>query len=306
MKRGYGYLLVCASLSACAALTDLGSIAPSPADAGARACIAGETQACVGAGACAGGQACKADGAGYEACVCGSPPEFDGSADAGDAGVTDSAMSVDGGDGSAPPGMVSIPGHTFPDGGAIAAFYMDKTEVTVSAYAACVSAGKCMSYTDANCNAGVQGRDNHPINCVDWNQSTAYCAWAGKRLPTEEEWQYAADAADGRVYPWGNTAPDTQLCWSGSAVMLDAGTKRTSTCVVGSFPTGDSPFGLSDMSGNVWEWTSSAYDSQTPMVRVFRGGSFDYADPSNFRAASRAGGILRSSRLADVGFRCSR
>jgi len=297
MKRGYGYLLVCASLSACAALTDLGSIAPS-ADAGPKKCIAGETQPCVGAGACVGGQACKADGAGYEACVCGSPPAVDG----GDGSVTDSAMSADGGDGSAPPGMVSIPAHTFADGGVIAAFYMDKTEVTVSAYAACVGASKCTAAnTTTYCNAGVAGRDNHPINCVDWDQSTAYCGWAGKRLPTEEEWQYAADTADGRVYPWGNATPDTQLCWNGPGNTLGQG-NRTSTCAVGSFPTGDSPFGLSDMSGNVWEWTSSAYDSQT---RVLRGGGWDDGSPSVVRAAYRAG-RAPSNRYNNLGFRCSR
>ena len=204
--------------------------------------------------------------------------------------------SAPGVDGNAPPGMVSIPGHAFPDGGAIAAFYMDKTEVTVSAYAACVSAGKCMSYTDANCNAGVQGRDNHPINCVDWNQSTAYCAWAGKRLPTEEEWQYAADAADGRLYPWGNATPDTQLCWNGPGNTLGEG-NRMSTCAVGSFPTGDSPSGLSDMSGNVFEWTSSGSD--------IRGGGWNIKDPMTVRVALRYPSPS-SPRDFSTGLRCAR
>ena len=169
MKRGYGYLLVCASLSACAALTDLGSVAPSPGDAGPKNCIAGETQTCVGAGACAGGQACKADGLGYEACVCGSPPPVDG----GDASVTDSAMAADANDGNAPPGMVAIPAHTFPDSGVIAAFYMDKTEVTVSAYAACVNAGKCTpANTGGECEAGAACRVNYHPECGGGNQST--------------------------------------------------------------------------------------------------------------------------------------
>ena len=300
--RRFAAILFTAALAAAVPTACVGGSA-SLGDAGPKKCTAGETQPCVGAGACTGGQACKADGLGYEACVCGSGPELDGSADGGDGSVTDSAMSADANDGSAPSGMVAIPAHTFADSGVIAAFYMDKTEVTVSAYAACVSASKCTAAnTGTPCNAGVAGRDNHPINCVDWTQSTAYCAWAGKRLPTEEEWQYAADAADGRVYPWGNATPDTQLCWSGSGAMLDAGTKPTSTCAVGSFPTGDSPFGLSDMSGNVWEWTSSAYDSQN---RVIRGGAWDSVNPSNVRAAVRFKNDP-SFRYYSVGFRCSR
>ena len=197
-----------------------------------------------------------------------------------------------------PPGMALIPAH-----GSQASFSMDKTEVTVTAYDACVSAGGCTTpdTTPPYCNEGVSGRGNHPINCVDWAQATKYCASVGKRLPTEEEWQYAAQGDDGHEYPWGNAAPGNQLCWNGEGSTLGKG-KRQSTCAVGSFPSGNSPFGLSDMSGNVWEWTSSKYDDN---ARVSRGGCWDNDNPSNVRAAIRYRDAP-SSRDINLGFRCSR
>ncbi|MBM4376963.1 MAG: SUMF1/EgtB/PvdO family nonheme iron enzyme, partial [Deltaproteobacteria bacterium] len=109
--------------------------------------------------------------------------------------------------------MVPIPAGSFRMGDdeyakkagqvAVEAFCMDRTEVTTAAYAACVSAGKCTrAHTGsvfASCNAGVSGRENHPINCVDRNQADAYCQAQGLRLPTEEEWEYAATGGDGRT-----------------------------------------------------------------------------------------------------------
>ncbi len=223
--------------------------------------------------------------------------------------------------GSCPNGMCLIPAGTFQMGSTngasdeqpvhavtLAAFELDEFEVTVSQYAACVTAGGCTaaggSAVSSYCNAGVSGRDNHPINCVDWNQATTYCAWAGKRLPTEEEWEYAARGTDGREYPWGNAAPGNQLCWSGG------GTNRSSTCAVGSYPSGKSPFGVQDMSGNVWEWVSSLYASSyssqpTGTARVGRGGSWFSNAASDVRSANR--GSHASSRQSFVlGFRCAR
>ena len=185
----------------------------------------------------------------------------------------------------------------------VAAYCMDRTEVTTAAYATCVESGKCTAATTSgSCNAGVAARGDHPINCVNWNQATAYCEAQGQRLPTEEEWEYAARGTDGRVYPWGNAEPAGQLCWTGEGNSLGKG-KRQSTCAVASFPTGNSPFGLSDMSGDVWEWTSSAY-SATDAGRVVRGGSWGYGVPSFVRSASRSGGDP-SGQGDGLGFRCA-
>lgn len=99
-------------------------------------------------------------------------------------------------------------------------------------------------------------REDHPINCVDWCTAQAYCVWAGGRLPTEMEWEYAARSVTRRPYPWGATAPDRQLCWSGP---MSPATDRFGTCPVGSFSSGATPEGLHDMLGNVSEWTADHY-----------------------------------------------
>src|SRR5205814_8984271 len=129
---------------------------------------------------------------------------------------------------------------------------------TASTYAACVSAHQC-STDDLRCNPGspaatfaAPGRENYPINCVSFDQASAYCSAQGKRLPTADEWEWAARGGAGaHSFAWGNGPPSDQVCWSGT-------TKRDGPCPVGSFPSGDAPGGLHDLSGNVWEWTASA------------------------------------------------
>jgi formylglycine-generating enzyme required for sulfatase activity len=167
----------------------------------------------------------------------------------------------------------------------LSAFKIDKYEVTAGQYKACVDAGKCMAAdTGGSCNYGSSGRDLHPINCVDWTQANAYCQWAGKRLPTEAEWEKAARGTDGRKYPWGNTGLDCD-----HAVMSVSPCSNSSTQPVGSKPLGASPYGAEDMIGNVWEWASdwysSSYYSSSPAndpqgpasgtYRVVRGGSWN-------------------------------
>lgn len=212
-------------------------------------------------------------------------------------------------------GMKPIPAGTFTMGDAentekagtvtVVAFCMDRTEVTTAAYTKCVKSGKCteaVSIQDGICHGGVTGDGNHPINCVNSGQATAYCEAQSQRLPTEEEWEYAARGTDGRIYPWGNAEPDGQLCSDRSGR-----DKPNNTCTVGNFPKGNSPFGLSDMEGNVSEWTSSAANASNT-VFVIRGSNWT----SGFWNSMGLHSACRSKSVGDLsyqdntlGFRCA-
>ena len=165
-------------------------------------------------------------------------------------------------------------------------YNIDVTEVTAAEYGACVAAGGCTAPSSGSyATYQVAGKESHPINYVSWYQAEAYCAWAGKRLPTEAEWEKAARGTDGRKYPWGNTAPTCDL-----AVMGGCPGATQPVCSVS--PAGDSPYGLCDMAGNVWEWPadwySSSYYSASPAknphgpnsgsMRGLRGGGCDFLD----------------------------
>jgi formylglycine-generating enzyme required for sulfatase activity len=185
----------------------------------------------------------------------------------------------------------------------VASFELDLTEVTASSYQRCVEAGQCTKPGRmATCNF-QPGKENHPINCVDWNQANTFCRWAGKRLPSEEEWEYAARGSDGRKYPWGDTNPEGRICWRRWKA-------RLGTCEVGSFPSGDSPFGVHDLAGNVWEWTSSWFSGgygagRVTELRVERGGGWGDFNADDFRSSAR--GRTPPTRRSDVlGFRCAR
>jgi formylglycine-generating enzyme required for sulfatase activity len=229
------------------------------------------------------------------------------------------------------------------------AFCMDRTTVTVAAYQGCVSAGACQpAPTTANypgiteeirrvdshaCNGSRDDRADHPVNCVDWHAAEAYCRWRGARLPSEAEWEYAARGSDGRIYPWGDTPPGPTLlnaCGRECAMMLRriGVTSRTmypaddgwpSTAPVGRFRAGDSPFGLQDMAGNVWEWTADWYGpyptgAEIPVenprgpssgtARVARGSDWGRYLPTTIRAAHRVSD-LPTSRSGGTGFRCA-
>jgi len=225
--------------------------------------------------------------------------------------------------GACPTGMLMIPGGMFDMGQAgiaepvhrvhLSSYCMDITEVTVADYQACPSTTCTTPTVGEFYNWSVSGRENHPINGVDWLQSRAYCQWRGGDLPTEAQWEYAARGADGRAYPWGEESPDAQLCWGNPS-------GRRSTCAVRSFPSGYSPFGISDMAGNVWEWardyfatytgsTASSVENPTgPSVgvhRVFRGGSWSNTDPALLLSAYRYENSP-ALRASNVGFRCVR
>jgi formylglycine-generating enzyme required for sulfatase activity len=189
----------------------------------------------------------------------------------------------------------------------VRAFCLDVTEATVAAYDTCVRAGRCLAppatvdeaayaseaerLTWDPCNAGT----DHPVNCVTWDEAGTYCETMGKRLPTEEEWEWAArGGSDARVYPWGSAAPDQQLCWSGRE-------KRRGTCPVGLFPEGDAPGGIHDLTGNVNEWTST----EDGDGKVIRGGAWGYVDTTYLRVEHTLS-IDPAIRSRSVGFRCAR
>ena len=195
----------------------------------------------------------------------------------------------------------------------IAAFCLDVTEVTVADYAACVKRDGCEAKgTDTElvfgkdqgsegCNAAIEGRATHPMNCVDWAQAGQFCSANGKRLPSEAEWEWAArGGTKGRAFPWGKALPTTQLCWF-------KGIDRRSTCPVGDFPEGRGFFGHEDLAGNVMEWTSSPFDPEEDPShgeRAVRGGSWATTDERWLRtkAADRA---EPSTRISMLGFRCA-
>jgi formylglycine-generating enzyme required for sulfatase activity len=173
--------------------------------------------------------------------------------------------------------MVCIPGATFVMGSTITgssfhevtlkAFQIMTHEVTVAEYDACAIAGGCSSAGIAgsdtwtmDCNEGVPGREKHPINCVNWNNASAYCKWKGWRLLTEEEWQYAATRGGVRLFPWGNALPDaSRLNIAGEewGAVSWGNDNYLYTAPVGSFPLGATEDGIFDLGGNVWEMVSS-------------------------------------------------
>ena len=239
--------------------------------------------------------------------------------------------------GACPKGMTRVPAGDYlmgvMDGGAadegpqrrvsVGSFCLDVDEVTVEGFAACVKAGKCsddhLSEWSADgenfapnpgCNWNVEGKQRHPINCVDSRDAQAYCGFiGGGRLPTEAEWEWAARGGDeGRTYPWGHAPPRDQLCWRGDGDSEGKG-KRTTTCEVGTHAAGDGRFGQHDLGGNLWEWTSSRYcpysgEPCTDEGLVSRGASLVNDTDFGLRVTRRSR-ELPTHRLFYLGFRCA-
>jgi formylglycine-generating enzyme required for sulfatase activity len=252
---------------------------------------------------------------------------------------------------ASPEGMVYVPGGVFTMGSStdtghadegpvhgvcLSGFYMDKYEITNAQFEKFVEATGYV--TDAEKNASpedvhtwrhpygpdsdAQDMPNHPVVCVNWNDANAYAKWAGKRLPTEAEWEKASRGTDGRIYPWGNLTlmgasaniadKSAGLRWSDNSV--DDNYKMAA--VVGSFPDGKSVYGVEDIAGNVWEWCYdwwgknyyAASPSQNPIgpeigeFRVIRGGSWFYT-ADGARSAQRM--YFRPLGTSNaIGFRC--
>lgn len=176
--------------------------------------------------------------------------------------------------------MVRIPATEFDFGQAhqrvlVPEFWIDRTLVTNSEYKRFIDANPDFAVPYSSDKAArpynwdrkrrtyPTGRANYPVTLISWQDAMAYAKWAGKRLPTEEEWELAARGSDGREYPWGNQPPSPERCNFFS---------RGPTPVATYSPEGDSPYGCADMCGNVWEWTVS---KMTGPGRVLRGGGWN-------------------------------
>jgi eukaryotic-like serine/threonine-protein kinase len=192
-------------------------------------------------------------------------------------------------------------------------FWIDQTEITTGMYALCVKDGKCVvpgskeSLTRPSY-YGEAKYNNYPVIFVDWNRAKIYCEWAGRRLPTEAEWEKAARGTEMFVYPWGNAMPDKNL--------LNYKDVLGDTTEVGIYPDGASPYGALDMAGNVWEWVNDwfardYYESSpesnplgpsTGLNHVLRGGSWNLNDDL-VRSTYR--GTHPSEPNLGIGFRCA-
>ncbi len=188
-------------------------------------------------------------------------------------------------------------------------FYINKYEITNAQYKEFIQATDHPLPRHWEGGTYPEGKADHPVVYVSWEDADAYCKWAGKRLPTEIEWEKAARGAETRIWPWGDTFDVTKCnveSWEGSG-----------SRPVGSYPEGVSPYGVYDMAGNVWEWTGSWYDAYPgsthtnpefgKKLRVLRGGSwyhYNSLGPIGARCASRDRAVPQSVSYV-AGFRCA-
>lgn len=231
--------------------------------------------------------------------------------------------------GKEPHQMITIPAgkylrgsnHRLPDEGPeyevdVKAFKIDRYEVTNLQYKQFIDATNRKSPNHFRNRTYPAGKVDHPVVWVSWFDAHDYCEWAGKRLPTDIEWEKAARGSDGRDYPWGDdfdvNKVNTPVRWESLHMQGD-------TTPVGAFEAGKSPYGLYDMSGNVWEWTDSWYtqypgnkwpsENYGEMYKVLKGGS--WWDCSYYQCGVSAPSFNRSYFKQNVknssfGFRCAK
>lgn len=180
------------------------------------------------------------------------------------------------------------------------AFWIDKTEVTQSMYAKCTADG-CKKPT-----CSPKKGDNYPVVCIDWKSANAYCEWAGRRLPTEAEWEKAARGTDGRIYPWGNEPATSEYAVMDDLMGSGNGCGQKFAWEVGSKPEGVSPYGALNMAGNVAEWVSDweDKDSANGSGYVLRGGGY-LSIPSTVRTSKREVFHWPINKFEGLGFRCA-
>jgi formylglycine-generating enzyme required for sulfatase activity len=196
----------------------------------------------------------------------------------------------------------------------VSAFYLDRYEVTTGRYAkflqATGSTHPPLGWETLDLNRGSE----LPVTGVDWRDADAYCRWAGRRLPTEAEWEKAARGTDARSYPWGNGSPmlDHANYENSSPSAYDGGLAK-----VGTHPAGKSPYGIDDLAGNAAEWVADWYAEAFPSndvrdpkgpaggsTRVIRGGG--RFDPGERIRATKRYYASPDTRGEDIGFRCAR
>ncbi len=194
----------------------------------------------------------------------------------------------------------------------VSGFYMDRTPVTNGEFAKFLDAAGYHPTDDHNFlrdwkdGRYPEGSKDTPVTWVSIEDARAYAAWAGKRLPHEWEWQYAAQSADGRTYPWGND-------WNAKAMpQPDHGRTMSSLANVGTFPAGASPFGVLDLIGNVSQWTDEFSDNHTRAAIVRGGAAYQprgsiWYFPQTYRLDEHQKYLLMSpgrDRAGTIGFRC--
>ena len=202
----------------------------------------------------------------------------------------------------------------------LSGFFLDRTEVTVADYEACVRVGRCKAppYEQG---ARRFRRPAFPVTLVTWDEAQNFCAFRGARLPTEAEFERAARGQTGRRFPWGDL-PNGHLANHGRLGLdtSDASDGFAELAPVGSFRAGRTPDGFLDLAGNVAEWVQDRYATQYPdqevvdppgpdaatatSARVVRGGSFD--SPLAWLRGAARGAVLPSERRPSLGFRCAR